>query len=173
MRAVLAAADQDYNVYASQAIKLLILTGVRREEAMQARWESVDLEKGFLYLPKTKSGRSRYVTLNDAAKAVLENLPRIVGSPWVFPGKDSSKPICNPVKAFHRILEAAGVEKCRIHDCRHSFASMLVNQGASLYQVQQLLGHASVSTTQRYAHLAASTLRNTSQLVSDLVGNKD
>ena len=170
---MLAAADQDYNIYASQAIKLLILTGIRREEAMQARWESVDMEKGFLCLPKTKSGLPRYVALNDAAREVLVKLPRLDGSPWVFPGKDPTKPVCNPVKAFHRILDAAGVEKCRIHDCRHTFASLLVNQGASLYQVQQLLGHASVSTTQRYAHLADSTLRDTSQLVSNLVANKE
>ena len=79
------------------------------------------------------------------------------------------KPLNNPTKAWHRILTAAKVDKCRLHDCRHAFASMLVNEGASLYQVQLLLGHASSVTTQRYAHLASSTLRNTSQLVSNLV----
>jgi site-specific recombinase XerD len=79
------------------------------------------------------------------------------------------KPLNNPTKAWHRILGAAEVGRCRLHDCRHTFASMLVNEGASLYQVQMLLGHASSVTTQRYAHLAASTLRNTSQLVSNLV----
>jgi site-specific recombinase XerD len=67
------------------------------------------------------------------------------------------------------ILAAAGVERCRLHDCRHAFASMLLNEGASLYQVQLLLGHASRITTQRYAHLASSTQRITSQLVSNLV----
>lgn len=169
IRRILTAAPLDMNRVASHAISALILTGLRREEILQSRHEHLDLEKGSLYLPKTKNGRSRHVVLNDAAIAVFESAPRIDDSPWIFPGKDPKKPLNNPTKAWHRILSAAGVERCRLHDCRHAFASMLVNEGASLYQVQLLLGHASSVTTQRYAHLAASTLRNTSQLVSNLV----
>jgi len=169
VRRILTAAKEEANIYAASAIQFLILTGVRREEALKARWEHIDLEKGLLFLPHTKSGRSRHVVLNDAALAVISSLPRVSESPWVFPGRDVMKPLNNPIKAFHRILKAAEVPKCRLHDCRHAHASMLVNQGASLYQVQILLGHASSATTQRYAHLASSTLRSTSQLVSDLV----
>ena len=169
VRRVIDAAEKDINPYAAKAIKLLILTGVRREECLQARWVDVDLEQGTLFLPKTKSGRSRYVVLNDAALQLLKELPRVEGSPWVFPGKDPKKPLNNPRKAWLRILAAANVEECRIHDCRHTHASLLVNQGASLYQVQQILGHASPQTTQRYSHLAAQTLRDVSQLVSRVV----
>lgn len=168
-RRVMVAAQQEANLYAGAAIRLLLLTGVRREEALQARWEHVDLEQGALFLPKTKSGRTRYAVLNDAARTLLSELPRVANSPWVFPGKDTRKPLCNARKAWHRILKAAGVEQVRIHDLRHSHASLLVNQGATLYQVQALLGHASPQTTQRYSHLASQTLRNVSQLVSDLV----
>jgi integrase len=169
VRRILAAAPLDINRVASHAISALVLTELRREEILQSRHVHLDLEKGSLYLPKTKNGRSRHVVLNDAAIAVFKNAPRIVGSPWIFPGKDPMKPLNNPTKAWYRILAAAGVERCRLHDCRHAFASMLVNEGASLYQVQLLLGHASSVTTQRYAHLASSTLRSTSQLVSNLV----
>lgn len=172
IRRILAAAPQDINPVAASAISALILTGLRREEILQSRHEHLDLEKGALFLPKTKSGRSRYVVLNDAAVEVFRNAPRVSGSPWIFPGKDPSKPLNNPTKAWHRILAAAKVGRCRLHDCRHTFASMLVNEGASLYQVQLLLGHASSVTTQRYAHLASSTLRNTSQLVSKLVNKR-
>jgi integrase len=170
VRSILTVATRDINFYASNAIRFLMLTGLRREEVLQSRHEHLDLEKASLYLPHTKSGRSRHVVLNDAAFDVIKNLPK-TQSPWIFPGKDPMKPLNNPTKAWHRILKAAGVDQCRLHDCRHTFASLLVNEGASLYQVQQLLGHASSVTTQRYAHLASSTLRNTSQLVSNLINN--
>ena len=169
VRRVMTAAQLEPNKFAGAAIRFLLLTGVRREEALQALWEHVDLEQGTLFLPKTKSGRTRYVVLNDAARALLAELPRVKNAPWIFPGKDPRKPLCNARKAWHRILKAAGVEQCRIHDLRHSHASLLVNQGATLYQVQALLGHASPQTTQRYSHLASQTLRDVSQLVSNVV----
>lgn len=165
VRSLMQAADTESNLYASAAIRMLLLTGCRREEILQARWEHVDLVGGTLYLPKTKSGRSRYVVLNDAALDLLKSLPKIETSPWVFPGRDPAKPLNNPRKAFLRMLKVAGLEACRIHDLRHSHASLLVNQGVSLYQVQHILGHASPQTTTRYAHLANNTLREASQIV--------
>lgn len=169
VREILAVAQLDMNRVAGNAISALILTGLRREEILRSRHEHLDLEIKSLYLPKTKSGKSRHVALNDAALAIFKATPRIDGSPWIFPGKDPTKPLNNPTKAWHRILAAAGVERCRLHDCRHTFASLLVNAGASLYQVQLLLGHASSVTTQRYAHLSSHTLRSTSQMVANLV----
>ncbi len=169
VREILAAAQLDMNRVAGNAISALILTGLRREEVLRSRHEHLDLEKKSLYLPKTKNGRSRHVALNDAALKIFKAMPRVGDSPWIFPGKDPMKPLNNPTKAWHRILAAAGVERCRLHDCRHTFASLLVNAGASLYQVQQLLGHASSVTTQRYAHLSSNTLRSTSQMVANLV----
>ncbi|MBA5685927.1 site-specific integrase [Rugamonas apoptosis] len=169
VREILAMAQLDMNRVAANAISALILTGLRREEILRSRHEHLDLEKKSLFLPKTKSGKSRHVALNDAALQIFKSTPRIDGSPWIFPGKDPMKPLNNPTKAWHRILAAAGVERCRLHDCRHTFASLLVNAGATLYQVQLLLGHASNATTQRYAHLSTSTLRDTSQMVANLV----
>ena len=151
------------------ALKFLLLTGVRREEALQAKWEFVDLERGTLFLPDTKSGKSRTVILNPDALTLLQEQPRQAGNPYVFPGKVAGKALNNPIKGFHRILKAAGIENLRIHDLRHSFASLAVNSGATLYQVQHLLGHASSQTTQRYAHLADSTLREASGGVAALV----
>ncbi len=98
--------------------------------------------------------------MNDEAVNILNQVKSAdIDSPWVFPGKDSSKPLNNPRKAWCRILKTAGVEYARIHDIRHSFASACVRSGASLYAVQKLLGHASPVTTQRYAHLANDALR--------------
>ena len=77
-----------------------------------------------------------------------------IDSPWVFPGKDPSKPLSSPRKAWCRASTKADVVYARMHDIRHSFASACVRSGPSLYAVQNLLGHASPATTQRYAHLA-------------------
>lgn len=72
----------------------------------------------------------------------------------MFPGRIQGKALHNPRRAFDRLLKAAGIEHLRIHDLRHSFASLAVNAGATLYEVQDLLGHSSAQMTQRYAHLA-------------------
>lgn len=165
---LLKAMEGESNIQAVAALKLLLLTGTRREEALQARWADVDLDKALWFLPKTKNGKTRHVVLNDEAVNLLREHTRVQGSPWVFPGRDPSKPLCNPRKAFTRILEAAGLPHMRIHALRHQFASMAVSSGASLYQVQQLLGHASPATTQRYAHLSTDVLRQASASVSNI-----
>lgn len=160
------ALDADYNKVAANALKLLLLTGCRREEVLQAKWEDISLETGTWFLPKGKTG-SRYVQVNGAAKALLESIVR-TDSPYVFPGHDDpiNSPLNNPRKCFTRVLKAAGIEHIRIHDLRHSHASILVNQGVSLFMVQKILGHSSPKTTQRYAHLSDSSLRAASETVS-------
>ncbi len=107
--------------------------------------------------------------INGEALALLQEQERLEGNPYVFPGKVAGQPLINPTKAFKRILGAAGIDNLRIHDLRHSFASLAVNAGATLYQVQHLLGHASAQTTQRYAHLADSALREASGTVGAMV----
>ncbi len=175
VRRLMEAIDEEPNKTAAAVLKLLLLTGMRREEGVRALWSNVDLENGNLFLPTTKSGRGRYVVLNEEAIELLANQPSKGKSPWVFPGADPSKALVNPVKAFSRIKERAGIESSfRIHDLRHSFASMVVNSGASLYSVQQLLGHSSPQMTQRYAHISNSELRRASQSVSLVVrGTKE
>ncbi|MDO9107130.1 MAG: tyrosine-type recombinase/integrase [Methylovulum sp.] len=164
------ALEQDTNVIARAAIKFLLVTGVRYSEALTSRWQNVDMESGTLFLPDTKSGKGRHVILNDAALSILREMKAVSGgSPWVFKGKDPAKHYVNIRKPLLRVLEVAGLDRIRVHDLRHSFASLLVQGGASLYQVQNLLGHASPIVTQRYSHLASDTLRETSQMVSRAV----
>lgn len=159
---LLAALDQDENVVGAAALKLLLLTGCRREEIAQARWEDLDVERGLLKLPKTKAGKVRWVPLSPQAQDVLLGLPEIE-SDWIFPGRDQARPVCNLFKPFKRALEVAGLESnIRIHDLRHSFASNAVSAGVSLFQVQTLLGHSSAQMTQRYAHLAGTALHDAS-----------
>jgi integrase len=165
-----AALDADPNQTAAAALKLLALTGVRREEALQAEWRHIDLERGQWWLAKTKAGKGRWVMLNEAAKALLAGQPSRGPSPWVFPGRDGEKPIVNVRKTLDRRLAAAKLPHVRVHDLRHAFASVAINQGATLYEVQHLLGHASSQVTQRYAHQADRGLRRASQSVANVIG---
>lgn len=161
----------DRNSIACAALKVMLLTGVRRQEALSARWSNVDLEAEVWLLPSTKAGKPRHVQLSDAAKQVFQQLhDNASGSAFVFPGRDPSKPLCDPRKALKRLLTAAGIDRpFRIHDTRHTFASLLVQSGISLYTVQQLLGHSQISTTQGYAHLAAQTLRDGVETIGQMI----
>jgi integrase len=166
------AMESDRNTIACAALKVMLLTGVRRQEALSALWSNVDLESGVWLLPSTKAGKPRHVQLSDAVKKVFQRLhDSASGSVYVFPGRDPAKPLCDPTKALKRLLVAAGINRpFRIHDTRHTFASLLVGSGLSLYTVQKLLGHAQIGTTQRYAHLSAETLRGGVETIGQMLG---
>ncbi len=148
------------------AIKLLLLTGTRREEALNAKWQDIDFDNRTWLLPQTKSGKTRYVQLNAAAIDLLKSITPLADCPYIFTNPRTQTRINTPVKAFKRLLHKANIQNFRIHDLRHHFASTAVNSGASLYVVQQLLGHASSQTTQRYAHLKNETLLAASEAVA-------
>lgn len=153
------------------AIRFLLSTGLRKGEALSLRWDDVDLERDTIFLTKTKSGKSRTALLNAVARQVLDEMLalRPEGHPYVFPGREPGAPVNNPSKAFKAALTAAGISNFRIHDLRHSFASTAINAGATLYDVQKLLGHASSQMTQRYAHLADSSLRRATESVASKI----
>jgi integrase len=158
-KALFASLDMEPNRVAAGVIALLAATGARRGEALAAKWEHVDLERRIWTVPLSKSGRRRHIALSDGAMLILDRLPRAAGSPWVFPGEDASKHIGCVRKAWGRIKARAGLaDELRIHDLRHTFASMVVSRGRSLQEVGMLLGHSSISMTQRYAHLAPAQL---------------
>lgn len=160
--------EHEDNKVAVNALKLILLTGCRREEILQLRWDDVSLESGTIFLPDSKTG-SRYVQLNAAAIELLMGIDRV--SQFVFPGRDDkNKPLNNPRKCFTRLLKAAKIEgHVRLHDLRHTHASLLVNAGASLFVVQKTLGHKNPITSQRYSHLSDKTLRDASETVSALI----
>ncbi len=159
--ALFRALDVEPSQTAACAIALLAATGARRSEVLGARWERIDIERRLLTVPavSSKSGRPRYIPLSDAALRILQRVPR-GESPWVFPSVvDPGKPVGDLRKAWARVKERAGIEgDLCLHQLRHTYASRLVGQGRSLYEVGQLLGHASVGMTARYSHLAPQRL---------------
>lgn len=165
------AMDGDRHSYGVAAIKFLLLTGLRRNEALRAKWGQVDLERGLLHLPLTKSGKSRHIVLSGHAAALLDGLPSKGKSQWLFPGKgrDDDRPLYNIDKCLQRLLEKSGIEKMRVHDLRHTYASVMAQNGVSLFVIQSALGHSSPMMTMRYAHLCDTALRDATNVVGDVV----
>ena len=149
------------------AVKFLLLTGVRKREALDLKWSDLDTHTGKWLLGENKSGKARYINLNEDALTIVKQLSRQYD--YVFANPETGKPFNDIRKTFDKILQASNIKEMRIHDLRHNFASLAVNSGQSLYVVQNLLGHASPQTTQRYAHLQSSTLKQASEAVASVI----
>ncbi|TWI62260.1 site-specific recombinase XerD [Desulfobotulus alkaliphilus] len=151
-------------------IEFLILTGARKGEASHAKWEDMDFEHGLWTVPMSKSGKPRHIPLSGSAINVLKR--RVDNnSPFIFANPKTGEPLKHFHSTWDRIRKEAGLEDVRVHDLRHNFASLLINHGRSLYEVQKLLGHADISTTQRYAHLSQDTLKEATEIVSRSIGS--
>ena len=139
-------------------IPMLILTGARKREVLDAQWADFDFEHRRWRIPITKAGKPRHVPLSDGVLRLLAQVPRKDGCPYVFANPKSGKPFVSVFNSWDTARKKVGLRDVRIHDLRHSFASFLVNAGRSLYEVQRILGHTQIKTTQRYAHLSQDTL---------------
>ena len=158
----------------ANAIRFLMLTGARRGEALNARWDQFDLKAGIWTKPSahTKQRREHRVPLSAPALLLLSELKRSAEGPYVFPGKRQAEHLRNTHECWVEIREEAGLPDLRIHDLRHTFASVLASGGASLQMIGKLLGHAQVTTTARYAHLFDDPLREALQIVGDVMADK-
>lgn len=153
-----------YPTHVTGAIRLLLLTGCRLREILDLRWSDVDFERSLLNLPDSKTGR-KVVFLNAAAVDILKELPRI-GS-CVILGDHPDRPRHDLKKPWEHIRKAAGIEGVRLHDLRHTHASIGAGSGLGLPIVGKLLGHRSPATTQRYAHLADDPLRRATEMIGE------
>ena len=150
-------------------VPMLILTGARKREVLDARWEDFDLERRQWRIPTTKSGRPRHVPLSDGVLQLLTSLPQNEKG-WMFANPKTGKPFVSVFISWNTARKLAGLADVRMHDLRHSFASFLVNAGRTLYEVQKILGHTQVKTTQRYAHLSQDTLVDAANAANLAVG---
>lgn len=150
------------------ALRLLLLTGARKNEILKARWENVNLEQRLLTVPLSKSGKPRHIVLSNTAIAVIKTIPQKAGIPWLFPGHAKDKPLSDLYFFWNKLRAELSLKDVRIHDLRHTFASFLVNAGHSLYEVQKMLGHADPRTTMRYAHLGQDSLTAAAEMVGSI-----
>ena len=142
------------------AIRLLLFTGARLREILKLRWDYVDFEHECIRLPDSKTG-AKEIQLNSPALDVLRSLPR-KGSPWVIRGAKNGQHLVNLEKPWRRVRATAKLDNVRLHDLRHSFASVAAGQGTTLPIIGRLLGHTQAQTTHRYAHLANDPIRRAS-----------
>ena len=159
------AARAGENASVVAAIRLLILTGARRDEILSLRWEHVDFERGCLCLPDSKTG-AKTLSLGTPALELLAGLPRIEDNPYVLPGARSGRHHVGLGKAWRRLRAEAGLSDVRLHDLRHSYASMGAGLNESLHVIGALLGHKDTATTQRYAHLSDDPVRAAADRIS-------
>jgi integrase len=153
------------NPFAVAAIRLLALTGCRENEILSLKWDAVDFERGHLRLADTKTGAS-VRPLGASAALVLQALPRLEGNPYVLPGMKNGEHIGDVQRLWYAVRHAARLDEVRLHDLRHSFASVPATSGESMLVLRSLLGHKHVATTERYAHLGDDPLKRAADRAS-------
>jgi integrase len=146
------------------AFRLLILTGCRLGEIQTLKWEYITPRH--MELPDTKTG-ARRIPLPQAARDVLDALPHYAGNPYVIAGKLEGRFATDFQHPWRRIRDRAGLPDVRIHDLRHTYASMAVSSGMPIQMVGRLLGHSQLQTTMRYAHLADDPVLEAAQQNAD------
>jgi integrase len=151
-----------FGPFATAAVRLLLFSGCRLSEILRLKWEYVDTERGLLLLPDSKTGR-RAVVLNAPALAVLASLPRL-GS-YVVPGGNPERPRHDLKRLWGTVSRRAGLEGVRLHDLRHTYASVGAGGGLGLPIIGKLLGHSQSATTARYAHLDNDPLKRASESI--------
>lgn len=164
---------KSHHPFLGYVVELLILTGARCGEIRLAKWSHIDMEESALIVPVSKTGKRRVIYLSERSKNVIvaiRDKSEALGLPathssYLVKNPRTGKPYNDFQVSFSRARAAVGINDVRIHDLRHTYASLLIQNGVSLYEVQKLLGHSSPNMTQRYAHLNPNSLK---QIVNNL-----
>jgi len=173
------------NIAICWLIRLIIFTGCRRGEIMNAELSAIDLQREVLVLSDHKTAtmgrrrkkRRKEITLNSNAMEVISDRLRHSNSkdnPWLIPGKPGTdengeiihRHMINPKKAWEKIKDLAGIKDLRIHDLRHAFATVGIDDDIDMTLIQKLLGHSKIETTMRYAHRRHSVQRKTQDRIA-------
>jgi len=142
--------------YLAPLVTIALNTGLRRGELLALTWQDIDLDLGLLTVrgEGAKNGRTRHVPLNAEARDVLGKWRGEGGNSAAAVFARSGLPLASVDRSWGAVIAAAGIERFRFHDLRHTFASKLVMRGVDLNTVRELLGHADIATTLIYAHLS-------------------
>jgi integrase len=150
--------------HAAAGLRLALFTGARSGEIRATEWKHVDWQRRIIRLPDSKTNEPRTIHLSEAALEVLRTVPRV--GTYIIAGALPDESFRNLTRAWDVARRFAGLQDVRLHDLRHSFASLAAARGVSLQMIGKLLGHKVAATTQRYAHLA----RNAAAAVNDELG---
>ena len=165
-RALKEAQSSEMNPHAIAAVRVIALSGARCGEIIGLKRDWLDFQASGARLPDSKTG-ARFLFLGVTAMDVIRLHLQTHESAFVFPATDGSQPFAGLKKIWRQIRKRADLEDVRLHDLRHSYASVGVSNGTSLYVVGKLLGHADADSTKRYAHLADDPLRRAADSISE------
>lgn len=166
-------------VQAGAAIQLLFLTGARKQDLLNRRWVDYDPSLSRLFVIRTKNGEGQHIPLSQPAIDIIESLPRVPGSPYIFhsafrehpaaPEKGLQPfPLQEVRKTFDTALRRAGLPHMRLHDARHVFGFLAINSGQSIYSVQRALNHKAIAMTMRYSRLKDTVVLDVANHVAKL-----
>ncbi len=153
-----AAVEESRNPQLKFIVGLLLLTGARVSELLNAEWKNINLERRVWLIPTSKTGKPRHVPLSQPAIDLIGLVPRFKDCPYLLPNPETLKPLVTIKHAWQTARDKAKLPGLRIHDLRHSAASFMINAGIDLFAVGRVLGHADHKSTMRYSHLANDTL---------------
>jgi integrase len=143
--------------FAAAGLRLALFTGARSGEITAIQWDQIDWERRLVRLPDSKNNEPRTIHLSDAAIEVLRTVPRV--GPYVIAGAKHGEPFKSLSRSWSIARKYVGLGDVRLHDLRHSYASLAAGRGVSLHMIGKLLGHKVPATTQRYAHLARDVVQ--------------
>ncbi len=162
--ALTAAEQAGAHPYGVAIIRLLTLTGARRGEVSTLRWREVDFDRSMLRLERSKTG-AKIIPISAGALAILSGVGR-TESEFVFSSSSRSSAYQGVGKVWTDVRKRAELEEVRLHDLRHTFASIGAGGGFGLPVIGAILGHHQPATTARYAHLADDPLRTAVDRIS-------
>ncbi|MGD9639402.1 MAG: tyrosine-type recombinase/integrase [Alphaproteobacteria bacterium] len=166
------ALEKEENISAKNFILMSLFTGARKSNTLAMAWNEIDFNLRTWHIDETKNGESLTLPLPDKAIELLQEIRKTSNSEWVFPSPvDKSQHLADPRKAWHRILNEAGIEDLNIHDLRRTFGSYQAVTGANSYIIQKSLGHKSSQSTAVYARLNLDPVRASINTATDMIMN--
>ena len=159
--------NKSQNEHLKYIIPMLLLTGARKREVLDAQWCDFDMNNMLWIIPITKNGKKRILPITEPLQELLKQVPK--QSKYLFTSPKTNKPYVTIFQSWNTARTKAKLPEVRIHDLRHTYASALVNAKCSLYEVQVLLGHSTAKMTQRYAHLSNESLMNAASCAGRLL----
>ena len=160
--------NKSSNIHLKYIVPMLLLSGARKREVLDAKWCDFDNINNLWTIPLTKNGKKRILPITKPLQKILNQIPKDK-TPYLFASPLTLKPYISIYQSWNSARTKANLKEVRMHDLRHTYASALVNAKCSLYEVQVLLGHSTAKMTQRYAHLSNDALMKAASNASKLV----
>lgn len=154
--------------FTAMAIRFLVLSGCRLNEALSLRWNYINFDRSMLHLPDSKTD-FKDVPLGDPAIELLRRVPRMNRNPYVFVGRLPGKHLANPNKAWTSIKDLAGLDNLKLHDLRRNFVTVATANDVGIRNIGAVVGHANMSTTEIYAHAVPAAVHAAANKTSDLI----